>query len=165
MSRRSWIVVVAVAAAVCVAAALLVWRPWDAAPPIQTEALGVWQEQTAVDPVRMTVSAADPAADGTPRYWVDLPRLARPSPPGAPRGRRIVVSGEGTGDVIWRITYDEGADVLLLTTPDGGGRHILRRVSASTPLRPAAGGARRAGPASSALARGGRAPLSPRRRV
>ena len=129
MSRRSWIVVVVVAVAVCVAAALLVWRPWDTAPPIQTEALGVWQEQTAVDPVRMTVSAGDPAVDGTPRYWVDLPASPDPPHPARLEGDAIVVSGESTGDVIWRITYDEGADVLLLTTPDGGGRHILRRVS------------------------------------
>ena len=129
MSRRGWIVVVVVVAAVCVAAALLVWRPWDTSLAIQTQALGAWQEQTAVDPVRMTVSAADPAADGTPQYWVDLPASPDPPHPARLEGDAIVVSGESTGDVIWRITYDEGADVLLLTTPDGGGRHILRRVS------------------------------------
>jgi hypothetical protein len=133
VSRRGWIVVVVVAVAACVAAALLVWRPWDTAPPIQAEALGVWQEQTAADPIRMTVSADDStddsADDGAPRYWVDLPASPDPPHPARLEGDVIVVFGESTGDVIWRITYDEGADVLLLTTPDGGGRHILRRVS------------------------------------
>ncbi len=129
MSRRGWIVVVVVAAAVCVAAALLVWRPWDTAPPIQTEALGVWQEQTAVDPVRMTVSAGDPAADGTPQYWVDLPVSFEVPFPARLQGDTIVIWGENVQDVVWRITYDEGADVLLLTRPDGTQRHILRRVS------------------------------------
>jgi hypothetical protein len=129
MSRRGWIVVVVVAAAVCVAAVLLVWRPWDTSPAIQTQALGAWQEQTAADPVRMTVSAGDPAADGTPQYWVDLPASPDPPHPARLEGDAIVVWGENAQDVVWRITYDEGADVLLLTTPDGGGRDILRRVS------------------------------------
>jgi len=128
VSRRSWIVVV-VAAAVCVAAALLVWRPWDTAPPIAASALGVWQEQTAADPVRMTVSAGDPAADGTTQYWVDLPISFKVPFPARLQGDSIVIWGENAEDVVWHITYDEGADVLLLTRPDGTQRHILRRVS------------------------------------
>jgi hypothetical protein len=122
-------VVVVVAAAVCVAAALLVWRPWDTAPAIRTEALGVWQEQTAADPVRMTVSAADPAADGTTRYWIDLPISSTVPLQARTQGDAIVIGGESAQDVEWLITYDEGADVLLLTRPDGTQRHILRRVS------------------------------------
>jgi hypothetical protein len=114
---------------VVVAAVLLVWRPWDTAPAIQTQALGVWQEQTAADPIRMTVSADDSATDGAPRYWVDLSASADPPHPARLEGDVIDVSDESTGDVIWRITYDEGADVLLLTAPDASGRHILRRVS------------------------------------
>jgi hypothetical protein len=129
VSRRSWIVVVIAAAAVCVAAALLLWRPWDTAPAIQTRALGAWQEQTAADPVRMTVSAGDPAADGTPRYWVDLPVSFKVPFPAELQGDIIVISGENAQDVVWVITYDEGADVLLLTRPDGSQRHVLRRVS------------------------------------
>jgi hypothetical protein len=118
--------VVAVAVAVAV---LLVWRPWDTAPAIQTRALGVWQEQTAAEPIRMTVSADDSADDGAPRYWVDLPATPDPPHPARLEADAIAVSDESTGDVIWRITYDEGADVLLLSNPDGSGRHILRRVS------------------------------------
>lgn len=130
MSRSARIAVVILgAAAVAVAAVLLVWRPWDTAPPIQTEALGVWQEQTATDPLRMTVSAADPADDGTPRFWVDLPATPDAPHPARLEGDAILVYGDGPQDVVWRITYGEGADVLLLTQPDGSRRHILRRAS------------------------------------
>jgi hypothetical protein len=130
VSRRTRIaVVVVVAAAIVAAAVLLIWRPWETAPAIQTEALGVWQEQTAADPIRMTVSADDPAGDGTPQYWVDLPVSFKVPFPARLEGDSIVVWGENTQDIVWRITYDEGADVLLLTRPDGSERHILRRVS------------------------------------
>ena len=40
----------------------------------------------------------------------------------------VVIWGENTQDVVWRVTYDEGADVLLLARPDGSERHVLRRV-------------------------------------
>ena len=129
MSRQGLIVLVVVAAAVCVAAALLLWRPWDTAPAIQTRAPGTWQEQTAADPVRMTVSVAEPGADGTPRYWVDLPASPDPPHPARLDGDAILVADDAAQDVVWVITYDEGADVLLLTRPDGSQRHILRRVS------------------------------------
>lgn len=130
MSRRVSIAAVVVVAAACVAAAaLLVWRPWDSSPAIATQALGVWQEQTAADPVRMTVSAADAADDGTPQYWIDLPAAFEVPFPGRLEGDGIVVLGENAQDVVWRITYSEGADVLLLTRPDGSERHVLRRVS------------------------------------
>ena len=40
-----------------------------------------------------------------------------------------MVWGENVKDVVWSITYDEGADALLVTRPTTGERHILRRVS------------------------------------
>jgi len=130
VSRRAGLIlVVVIAAAVVVAAVLLVWRPFDTGPAIETAALGVWQEQTADEPLRLTVSAAETAGDGVSRYWVDLSASPDPPHPARLEGDAIVVSGESGTDVVWRITYDEGADVLLLTLPDGSQRHILRRVS------------------------------------
>ena len=64
MSRTTIVIVAVVAAALCVAVVLLVWRPFDDGPPIQTKALGVWQESTESLPVRLTVT-----------------RPARPAPP------------------------------------------------------------------------------------
>jgi hypothetical protein len=71
----------------------------------------------------------DAGQDGRVRFWVDLPASPDPPHPARLEGDAIVVSREGAGGVIWRISYDEGADVLLLTSPDGSERHILRRVS------------------------------------
>jgi hypothetical protein len=129
VSRHTWLILIVVVAGCVAAAVLLVSRPWDTGPAIEDAALGVWQEQTAADPVRMTVSADDPAGDGAPRYWVDLPVSSEVPVPAQLDGDSIVVWGENPQDVVWRITYDEGADVLLLTRPDGSERHILRRVS------------------------------------
>jgi len=127
MPRRSWIILVVVVVAVCAAAVLLVWRPFDDSPTIVTKALGVWQEQTTAGPVRMTVSAAD-AADDVHRYWVTL-SLSQTPFPGGLEGDTIVIRDENKQDVAWEIAYGEGADVLLVTRPATGERHILRRVS------------------------------------
>jgi hypothetical protein len=117
-----------VVAALAVAATLLVWRPFDSEPAITAKAVGAWQEQTTADPVRMTVSAAG-EQDGVPQYTVTLPVSGNPPSRARLEGDAIVIWGENTQDVVWRITYDEGADVLLLARPDGGERHILRRVT------------------------------------
>jgi hypothetical protein len=86
----------------------------------------VWQEQTAADPVKMTVSAA---GDDTTRFWVDLPSSFTSPAPARLEGDSIVVLGENSQDVVWRIDYGDGADVLFLARPDGSERHVLRRVS------------------------------------
>jgi hypothetical protein len=117
------------AVAVCAAILLLVWRPWDTAPAIATMAPGVWQEQTAAQPVRMTVSRADGGDDGAQDYWIDLPASSEAPARGRLDGDAIVVRADGSPEVVWRITYDAGADVLLLARPDGSERHILRRIS------------------------------------
>ncbi len=129
MSRKVVLIPILAAAVVAVAViAVAVWRQADAGPPIQTKALGVWQEQTTSQPVRLTVSAADGQTDVT-RYWVTYaPTSAKPLPARL-EGDRILVWGENTQDVRWVITYDEGADALLLARPNGSERHILRRVS------------------------------------
>ncbi len=126
MSRLAWVILVAVVVAVCAAAVLLVWRPWDTGPAIQTKALGVWQEQTSADPIRMTVSAA---GDDATEYWVDLPSLFPRPAPARLEGDHIVILSGNPQDVVWTIGYGEGADVLFLSRPDGSKRHVLRRVS------------------------------------
>jgi hypothetical protein len=118
-----------VVAVVCIAVlAAAVWRQLDAGPPIESKALGVWQEQTASRPARLTVSVATEQADAT-SYWVTYPRSFTGAFPARLDGDRIVVWGENAKDVVWVITYDEGADTLLATRPATGERHILRRVS------------------------------------
>ncbi len=129
MSRK--VVLIPILALVVVAVAVIagaIWRQADAGPPIQTKALGVWQEQTTSQPVRLTVSAADGQTDVT-RYWVTLAPTSPKPLPARLEGDRILVWSENTEDVRWVITYDEGADALLLARPDGSERHILRRVS------------------------------------
>jgi len=43
-------------------------------------------------------------------------------------GDTIVVLSPDAQDTVWVITYDEGADALLVARADGTQRHILRRV-------------------------------------
>jgi hypothetical protein len=126
--RAKAIVIVVVAAAAVAIAVLLVWRPFDSEPAIAGKAVGTWQEQTTADPVRMTIRAAG-EQDGVPQYSITLRTLFTAPVPARLDGDSIVIPGENTQDVVWRITYDEGADVLLLTRPDGSERHILRRVT------------------------------------
>jgi hypothetical protein len=128
VTGRTWAIVIVVVAAVVVAAALLVWRPFGSEPAIASQAVGAWQEQTTADPLRMTVRGAG-EQDGVPRYSITLPTSFTAPVPARLEGESIVVLGENTQDVVWRITYDEGADVLLLARPDGSERHILRRVT------------------------------------
>jgi hypothetical protein len=129
VSRKIVLIPILAAAAVGIAViAVAVWRQADTGPPIQMNALGVWQEQTTSQPVRLTVSAGGGQADET-TYWVTYgPSSAEPLPARL-EGDRILVWGENTQDVRWVITYDEGADAILLARPDGSERHILRRVS------------------------------------
>jgi hypothetical protein len=125
------VVLIPILAAVVVGVAVIagaVWRQADAGPPIQTKALGVWQEQTTSQPIRLTVSA-DGGDGGATRFWVDLSASPDPPHPARLEGERILVWGEDAQDVRWVITYDEGADALLLASPSGSERHILRRVS------------------------------------
>jgi hypothetical protein len=128
MPRRVILIPLVAVAVVCVAVlAAAIWRQADSGPAIATAALGVWEEQTASDPFRMTVSAA-PEGSGDTDFWVTDPRSATPSP-GRLDGDRILVSDETAQTVVWQITYDEGADTLLVARPSTGERHILRRVS------------------------------------
>jgi hypothetical protein len=129
VSRK--VILIPILAAAFVAVAVIagaVWRQADAGPPIQTKALGVWQEQTTSQPVRLTVSAAD-GQTGAARYWVTYAPTSSQPLPARLEGERILVGGEDPRDVRWVITYDEGADALLLASPSGSERHILRRVS------------------------------------
>ena len=128
MSRTTIVIVAVVAAALCAAVVLLVWRPFDDRPPIQTMALGVWQESTESLPVRLTVSAAggDPATAG---YWVTYPSMSDVPFPARLDGERILVMGADGGDARWVVRYDAGADALILRSTGDGETHILRRVS------------------------------------
>jgi hypothetical protein len=129
MPRRFILIPLVVVAFACLAVlAAAVWRQIDSGPAIKTKALGVWQEQTEANPFRMTVSAA-PDGSGETDFWVTYPRSFATPFPARLDGDRIVVWGENTQAVVWQVTYDEGADALLVTRPSTGERHILRRVS------------------------------------
>jgi hypothetical protein len=129
VSRSAVAIAVAVAAVVCLAVlAAAIWRQASAGPPIETRALGVWQEQTALRPLRVTVSAA-PQQAGATSYWVSGADSTSTPFSGRLDGDTIVVQGENAKDVAWIMTYDKGADALLITRPGTGERHVLRRVS------------------------------------
>lgn len=130
MSRRAVGIAIAVIVAVCVAVLVAaVWRQAiDTGPPIETKALGVWQEQTGSRPSRLTVSTSSEQSDAR-SYWVTYPDSFQGALPAKLDGDSIVVWGESSEDVAWVITYDEGADALLVTRTTTGERRILRRVS------------------------------------
>jgi hypothetical protein len=128
MPRRVILIPLVAVAVVCVTVlAAAIWRQADSGPAIATAAFGGWEEQTESDPFRMTVSAA-PEGSGESGFWVTDPRSATPFPARLD-GEKILVWGENTQAVVWEITYDAGADTLLVTSPSTGERHILRRVS------------------------------------
>jgi hypothetical protein len=129
LSRTAIVIVAVVAAALCAALiVLLVWRPFDDQPPIRTQALGVWQEETDSLPVRLTVSVAGEDGDAS-RYWITYPRMSDVPFPARLDGERILVRGTNDQDVLWVLRYDEGADALIVSSAGGGQTYILRRVS------------------------------------
>jgi len=129
MSRRVVLLpLVAIVVACVVVLTAAIWRQADSGPAIQTKALGVWEEQTEADPFRMTVSAA-PEGSGETDFHVTYPGSVATPLPARLDGEMILVWGANPQAVVWRITYDEGADALLVTRPSTGERHILRRVS------------------------------------
>ena len=129
MSRTAVVTVVAVVATLGVVVIVaLVWRPFDGGPIIQGAALGVWQEATPAEPMRLTISAGGPRS-GENEFWVTFASPSEPPLPARLEGDTIVVRGEDTQDVVWVISYDEGAEALLVGRPDGRERHILRRIS------------------------------------
>jgi hypothetical protein len=129
MSRRVVLLpLVAIVVACVVVLTAAIWRQADSGPAIQTKAVGVWEEQTEADPFRMTVSAA-PEGSGETDYHVTYPGAVATPLPARLDGDRVLVWGANPQAVVWRITYDEGADALLVTRPATGERHILRRVS------------------------------------
>lgn len=124
------IVVVAVVAAVVLGVAG--WRHFTSGPAIETQVLGVWQEQTSSDPIRLTISEADGSGEATgdaTQFWVTMAEASAAPLPARVDGDRILVLDENARDILWTISYDEGADALLLARPDGAERHVLRRVS------------------------------------
>jgi hypothetical protein len=129
VSRTTIVIVAVVAGALCAAlVVVLVWRPFDDQPPIQTQALGVWQEQTASLPVRLTVSARGEDGDAV-RYWITYPSMSDVPFPGRLDGDSIVVRSTNDQDVLWAIRYDEGADALIVRSTGGEQTYILRRIS------------------------------------
>jgi hypothetical protein len=127
--RKVTLIPLVAVAVVCVAVlAAAIWRQAGGDSAIQTKALGVWEEQTEARPFRMTVSAAEEDS-GETDFWVTYPRSFATPFPARLDGEKILVWGENTQAVVWEITYDAGADTLLVTRPSTGERHILRRVS------------------------------------
>jgi hypothetical protein len=122
------ILAVAIAAVLAAAIVLLVWRPFDDGPAIQTRSPGVWEEQTASQPMRLTVSTAGDEADGTD-YWVQFAGEPGEPLPARLDGEQILVLDADTGDTRWVFVYDEGADALIVTARGGGETNVLRRVS------------------------------------
>ncbi len=84
-----------------------IWRQASAGPPIETQALGVWQEQTASRPLRVTVSAA-PQQAGATSYWVSGADSTSTPFSGRLDGDKIVVQGENAKDVAWIMTLRQG---------------------------------------------------------
>ena len=99
MSRRFILspILAVVVVAVAVITAAVGGRP-DAGPPIQTKALGVWQEQTTSQPIRLDGErrGSAPANVSPGTGWTYAPHLRRASLPARLEGARILVWGEGT---------------------------------------------------------------------
>jgi hypothetical protein len=129
VSRTAVVVIVAVLVALGAAlAVVLVQQPFIDRPTVATEAPGVWEEAIGDEPFRLTISADGEGPDGE-RYRVASPRTFESPLPARLEDDEIVVWGENPKDVVWVITYDEGAEALLVTRPSTGERHVLRRAS------------------------------------
>ena len=98
--------------------------------PIETKAIGVWQETHSRQAYKLTVSR-DPDATGRVWYTVTYPRSFLVPFPASLDGDQILIWGENAiSDIVWVVTYDAKTDTLTLTRPQGSERHTLKRISA-----------------------------------
>ncbi|NLE22632.1 MAG: hypothetical protein GX624_07635 [Actinobacteria bacterium] len=131
MSRTTVLIVAVVATLVAVVVVFAAWRPFAEDDTVRTRALGVWEESASTNPVRMTVSSRDSAANGDDdaEYWVTYPRMSDTPFPARLEGERIQVFDAEQREALWSIVYDSGADALIVTQPGGGDSFVLRRIS------------------------------------
>jgi hypothetical protein len=93
---------------------------------IRTKAIGTWQETDSRQAYKLAIHTNPGAADGV-AYTVTYPRSFKVPFPASLSGDEIHIWGEGEGNTVWVVTYDEQTDTLTVTRPNGSETHTLKR--------------------------------------
>lgn len=128
MLRKTLLVGIPVVVLVLVLAVVLPPR-FAHGSPIETKAVGAWQETDSPEAYRLSI-APDPGRDYGVWYTVTYPRSFKVPFPASLKDDTITIWGENTMSApVWRVTYDEAGDTLTVTRPNGAETHTLERVS------------------------------------
>lgn len=127
MLKKSRLVAIPVVAVLAAVAAIVVPPRLAHSSAIEKRAVGVWQETDSPQAYKLAVRT-NPDADSGVAYTVTYPRSFKVPFPASLSGDEILIWGEGEGNVVWTMTYDEKADMLTLTRPHGGETHTLKRI-------------------------------------
>jgi hypothetical protein len=123
--KKILLVAIPVVAALAIVAAIVVPRLLHDSL-IGTKAVGVWQETDSSQAYKLAIRT-NPGAASIYAYTVTYPRSLKVRFPASLSGDEIHIWGEGEGNVLWIVTYDEKTDTLTLTEPHGGETHTLKR--------------------------------------
>lgn len=127
MLKRTLLVAVPVVAILAAVAAIVVPPRLTHSSAIETKAVGVWQETDSSQAYKLVIHT-NPGAPEDVAYTVTYPRSFKVPFPASLSGDEILIWGDGEGNVVWSMTYDEQTDTLTLTRPHGGESHTLKRV-------------------------------------
>jgi hypothetical protein len=95
---------------------------------IKTKAVGVWQETDSRQAYKLAIHT-NPGAAADVAYTVTYPRSFKVPFPASLSGDEIRIWGEGEGNTVWVVTYDEQTDTLTVTRPNGSETHTLKRIA------------------------------------
>jgi hypothetical protein len=127
MVRKTLLIGIPVVVLALVAAVLLPPRLAHGSA-IENKAVGVWQETDSPEAYKLSI-APDPGRAYGVWYTVTYPRSFEVPFPASLKDDTITIWGENTMSApVWRVTYDEAADTLTVTRPNGAETHSLERV-------------------------------------
>jgi hypothetical protein len=126
--RRTLLVGIPVVLVLAFAAAVVVPPRLAHSPAIETKAVGVWQETDSRQAYKLSIRLV-PGAESRGAYTVTYPRSFKVPFPASLSGDEIHIWGEGEGNTVWVVTYDEQTDTLAVTRPNGSEAHTLKRIA------------------------------------
>jgi hypothetical protein len=126
--KKTLLIGIPVVVVLALVAALVVPPRLMHSSAIEERAVGVWQETDSSQAYKLVIQANPGAAEGV-AYTVTYPRSFKVPFPASLSGDEILIWGDGEGNVVWSVTYDEKTDTLTLRRPHGGETHTLKRIA------------------------------------
>ena len=135
MLRRRLLVGIPLVLVFAFVAAIVVPLRLARSSAIETKAVGLWQETDSKRAYRLSIRL-DPGAESRGAYTVTYPRSFKVPFQAFLSGDEILIWGENTDDIVWKVAYDENADTLTVSRPRGSETHTLKRVPDSAAVAP-----------------------------